>query len=170
MFATQVEYLESDKTVTIVPNFNFGNIHLINGTYGPFRAGIPTEVPMWLANTLHKQDSCHFINPHWLEDEVLDEIRNDEKINEQCIRLPDECFLTIALSTPALRDDNVERNNSRRILTEINDLRLAKLRRFFNTQMTSFTDVILRFVNITLREAHILQAFEKKCVDILVHM
>lgn len=96
----EVEFIGEDTTVGVIPNFSFEPIHLISGTIGPFRAGLCTccftsvtiacnnclftvcigvHVPLWLAIHLRKQQKCRIVPPEWMDMEILEDIKEDEK-------------------------------------------------------------------------------------------
>lgn len=54
----ELEFLGEKVITSVIPNFTQDAIHLICGSFGPFRAGIPVNVPLWMANHLRKQQKC----------------------------------------------------------------------------------------------------------------
>lgn len=82
MNPSEVVFLGERKLVTIVPNFTFDAIHLISGTIGPFNAGLPVKVPIWLAVNLKQQQKCRIITPEWMEAESLEEVAETEKLSK----------------------------------------------------------------------------------------
>ena len=55
MDASNGEFLAERETVKVVPNFSHGKLYLISGDVGPFVAGLPCEVPLWLAINLRQR-------------------------------------------------------------------------------------------------------------------
>ncbi len=43
------------------------------GAFGPFRAGIPVEVPMWLAARLKQEQKCSIVCPTWMTAGAMEE-------------------------------------------------------------------------------------------------
>lgn len=82
MEPNEVEFMGEKELVEIVPNFNFDTIHLISGSIGPFKAGLPTKVPIWLAVSLKQQMKCRVIQQDWMEPNNLQEIVEQEKQSE----------------------------------------------------------------------------------------
>lgn len=74
-----IEFIGEKSIVGVVPNFSFEPLHLISGSIGPFRAGMPTYVPLWLAIHLRKQHKCRIVPPNWMNLEVLEELKEQEK-------------------------------------------------------------------------------------------
>lgn len=70
MDPSSLEYLaESSETISVVPNFSDGVMYFLSGDVGPFRAGLPLEVPLWVAAHLRQQRRCRIIQPEWLDPE-----------------------------------------------------------------------------------------------------
>lgn len=76
----EVEFLGEKQLVSIVPSFTSDPLHLISGDFGPFRAGLPIKVPLWVAVNLKQQKRCRIQPPEWMEVEKLESIKNDEKL------------------------------------------------------------------------------------------
>lgn len=77
---SEIEFIAEKSNVEIVPNFNHpGTIHLISGNIGPFRAGLPLNVPLWLAVNLKQRNKCRIIPPSWMDIDKLEEKKEEEK-------------------------------------------------------------------------------------------
>ena len=74
-----IEFLAEKQLVSIVPNFKNPIIHLISGPVGPFRAGLPVKVPIWMAINLKKQQKCTIIPQEWMDSTKLNELNDIEK-------------------------------------------------------------------------------------------
>lgn len=79
MNPSEVEFMGERELVTIIPSFNFGQFHLISGSFGPFRAGLPNQVPLWLAVNLKQRQKCRIVNKEWMSVELLNEAKEKEK-------------------------------------------------------------------------------------------
>lgn len=74
-------FLADDSLVTIVPDFDFANrIPLLSSTVpvGPFRAGIPTTVPLWFALMLQQRSLCSLQVLDWLSTDHLTRVKQHE--------------------------------------------------------------------------------------------
>lgn len=59
-------------------------MELISGNVGPFRAGMDTVVPLWLATMLRRRKLAKIVPPSWLDVEVLREVlRFERDLKEQ---------------------------------------------------------------------------------------
>jgi GINS complex subunit 2 len=98
MDPSEIEFLGEKKLVSIVPNFNFDMIHLISGSVGPFRAGLPVKVPIWLAMCLKQKQKCRVINQEWMDLEGLNEKKETEKMSKYIYNsMKFVCYLIICL-------------------------------------------------------------------------
>ena len=80
MDPSEIEFIAEKSIVEIVPNFNVTNgIHLISGDFGPFRAGLPVNVPVWLAVNLKQRNKCRILPPNWMNVEELERKKEEEK-------------------------------------------------------------------------------------------
>lgn len=79
METCEVEFLAERELIGITPNFDLGVLHLISGDFGPFKAGLPAEVPLWVAINLRQRRKCRIIAPDWMNVEVLELIKEREK-------------------------------------------------------------------------------------------
>lgn len=82
MDPSEVEFLGEKQLVSIVPNFNSDVIYLISGSVGPFRAGLPVKVPIWLAVCLKQKQKCRIVSQEWMEIESLNERKEIEKMSK----------------------------------------------------------------------------------------
>ncbi|CAB9502451.1 GINS protein PSF2 [Seminavis robusta] len=74
-------FLADDSLVTIIPDFDYSHdIPLMSGSakVGPFRAGIPTEVPLWFALMLQQRSLCSLKVLDWLATENLTNVKQHE--------------------------------------------------------------------------------------------
>jgi GINS complex subunit 2 len=67
MDPSEIEFLAESEPLRIVPNFNEGQLYLLGGDVGPFRAGLPVTVPLWVAVSLRQRQKCRIIQPDWMD-------------------------------------------------------------------------------------------------------
>lgn len=82
MDPSEVEFLGEKQLVSIIPNFTFNVIHLVSGPVGPFRAGLPVKVPLWVALNLKQQQKCKIIHQDWMNTEKLQSVLEEEKAHK----------------------------------------------------------------------------------------
>jgi GINS complex protein len=81
----QSSFCAENEMVTIIPSFNYDStVPLISSPeqsdIGPFEAGLPTVVPLWIAKTLYQRKLAQIELPEWLASEhKLVEILQEER-------------------------------------------------------------------------------------------
>merc|ERR1712008_278803 len=83
----EVEFIAEEETVKITSRFELDRRELICGDFGPFKPGVPTKVPLWMAVNLKQRGLCILHTPSWLSVERLstwleDEEKNDDKASK----------------------------------------------------------------------------------------
>ncbi|KAG7198864.1 hypothetical protein KM043_015690 [Ampulex compressa] len=129
METSEVEFLGEKQSVTIVPNFSFDVIHLISGSIGPFRAGLPVKVPIWLAVNLKQQQKCRIINQEWMQYEELNEVKEEEKLSKLFTKMPSDHYMDEAQLLFSIANDDIpDADRIRTAIKDIWDIRMSKLR------------------------------------------
>lgn len=125
--------------VTIVPSFGFsGSFPLLSSTQkamvGPFTAGMPSDVPLWVAKALHRRNFCQIELPEWLSVEVLRSILEEEKGSVLLSkRLPFHYYeIARALDTCLLDAKNPTGRATKVVLQDLVAIRSDKLRMHFH--------------------------------------
>ncbi|XP_023702005.1 probable DNA replication complex GINS protein PSF2 [Cryptotermes secundus] len=129
MDPAEVEFLAENQMVSIVPNFNFERIYLISGDVGPFRAGLPVQVPIWMATNLRQRQKCRIIAPDWMNTEKLEQVKEEESQSRFFTKMPSEHYMVEGhLLLGAASEDIPHADEIRTILKDIWDMRMSKLR------------------------------------------
>ena len=92
MNPAEVEFLAENQTIQIIPNFSHERLYLICGEVGPFRPGIPVNVPLWMAINLKQRQKCRLTAPEWMTLETLTKLKEDESQSRNFIEMPDEHY------------------------------------------------------------------------------
>lgn len=138
MDPNEVEFIAEKEHVSIVPNFNNNIVHLISGDVGPFRAGLPVNVPLWMALNLRQRQKCRIIAPDWLDVEKLEAFKEEEKANKYFTKMPSEHYMVVAQLLLSAVDDDIPRiEEIRMAVKNLWDVRLAKLRSSVDTFIKS---------------------------------
>ncbi|XP_030565609.1 probable DNA replication complex GINS protein PSF2 [Drosophila novamexicana] len=149
-----IEFIGEKSMISIIPNFSNEALHLIYGTVGPFRAGFPVYVPLWLATHLRKQQKCRIVPPEWMDLETLEEIKEEEKRSKFFTKMPSEHYMVVAQLVMSTAPDDVPRcEELRTIIKDIFDIRESKLR----TSIDAFIKgegTYAKLDNLTLLEIH----------------
>uniref|UniRef100_A0A914BW64 DNA replication complex GINS protein PSF2 n=1 Tax=Acrobeloides nanus TaxID=290746 RepID=A0A914BW64_9BILA len=122
----QCEFLAENEL--ILPNFNERTLQLICGDVGPFEAGVPIVVPIWLAVYLKKRHKCTIIPPDWLTiDELNRQIANENE-HSAFSNVP-KCFLEIAhIVLTHAKEDVEDIDQLKTLIADLWDKRVAKMR------------------------------------------
>ncbi|KAJ8887976.1 hypothetical protein PR048_007461, partial [Dryococelus australis] len=129
MNPAEVEFLAEKNMVSIVPNFSFERIFLISGAIGPFRAGLPVNVPVWMAINLRQRQKCKIIPPDWMNVEKLEEAKEIESQSRYFTKMPSDHYMVEAhLLLQAASEDIPRADEIRTVLKDIWDMRMSKLR------------------------------------------
>lgn len=130
MDPSEIEFIAECQTISIIPSFNKENvIHLICGDFGPFRAGYPQIVPLWLAVYLKQRRKCQIIPPEWMNVEALEEKKEDEKRSRYFTKMPSEHYMEIAnILLDVCSEDMENCDVIRTAIKDLWDIRISKLR------------------------------------------
>ncbi|KAL3858772.1 hypothetical protein ACJMK2_009025 [Sinanodonta woodiana] len=134
MDPAEVEFLAEKEPITVVPKFSFDRIYLIGGDIGPFSAGLPIEVPLWLAVNLKQRQKCRIRPPDWMDIEKLQEKKQEEMDSKFFIEMPNQHYMEITqLLLKHAPDDIPHADETRTLIKDLWDLRMAKLRSSIDT-------------------------------------
>ncbi|XP_032686808.1 probable DNA replication complex GINS protein PSF2 [Odontomachus brunneus] len=129
MDPSEVEFLGEKRLVNIIPNFNLDVIYLISGSVGPFRAGLPVKVPIWLAVYLKQKQKCRIINQEWMEVESLNEKKEMERMSKLFTEMPSYHYIDESHILLNMADDDIpDADGIRTAIKDIWDIRMSKLR------------------------------------------
>ncbi|KAI8434657.1 hypothetical protein MSG28_003190 [Choristoneura fumiferana] len=134
----EIEFIGENRVVSIIPNFTYEKIYLICGEFGPFRAGLPMNVPLWLAVMLKQKQKCRMVPPDWMDIEVLENIKEEEKRSRFFTKMPNEHYMVEAKLILGNAPEDVPRASEiKTIIKDIWDIRMSKLRTSIDTLMKS---------------------------------
>lgn len=139
MDPAEIEFMAEQEYVSIIPKFSdMRRIHLIAGDIGPFRAGIPVSVPIWVAITLRNKEKCTIIPPEWMDVDLLENKLEEEKNSRFFTKMPSDHYMSIAhliFSTAGQDIENAEKIKT--LIKDIWDLRISKARSSADTFLKS---------------------------------
>ncbi|XP_065210692.1 DNA replication complex GINS protein PSF2 [Planococcus citri] len=139
MEPSEIEFLSEKTPVEIIPNFNHhGIIHLISGNVGPFRAGLPAVVPLWLGVNLKQRNKCRILSPDWMDVEKLEDKKEEEKKSKFFTKMPHENYLEVTHLLLDVAGDDISRaDDVRTLVKDLWDMRISKLRSSIDTLVGS---------------------------------
>lgn len=153
-------FLAEDELIEIVPSFTHDKVlNLMNGDFGPFKPAIPTQVPLWMAMSLVKQQKCKINLPDWVLE--LEKLTEDQAANHDAlIKMPCNHWREVLKilqnhEVPLPSDgaalielrDNILKKSLNELLDKVIDLdedRIAqvKIRNITNFELTLFKKTI----------------------------
>ena len=74
-----IEFQAEFEYIQVVPNFTAPKIDLLQCDVGPFKAGIPLTIPIWLGLSFRQRQKCRIIQPDWMTVNNLEEVKEAEK-------------------------------------------------------------------------------------------
>ncbi|XP_058796923.1 probable DNA replication complex GINS protein PSF2 [Phymastichus coffea] len=172
MNPSEVEFLGEKHLVSIVPNFTFNVIHLISGPIGPFRAGLPIKVPIWVALNLKQQQKCKIVHQEWMNTEKLQSVLEEEKVNKLFTKMPSSHYMDEShLVLTHAPDDIPDVDNVRTAIKDIWDLRMSKLRSsIINFVQTEPTRTYAKLDHLTELEICSVRSLLPDALDIILYM
>ncbi|XP_022819942.1 probable DNA replication complex GINS protein PSF2 [Spodoptera litura] len=134
----EVEFIGENRIISVIPNFSYDKIYLICGEFGPFRAGLPINVPLWLAMMLKQKQKCRIVPPDWMELDTLENIKEEEKRSRFFTKMPNEHYMVEAkLILGTASEDVPNAAEIKTIIKDIWDIRMSKLRTSMDALMKS---------------------------------
>jgi len=135
----QSSFCSENTMVTIVPSFGYsGSFPLLSCTrtanVGPFTAGMPSDVPLWIAKALYRRNFAEIELPEWLSVEVLTGILKKERESTLLSRkLPFHYYeIARALDICLLDNKNPTGRATKVVLQDLVAVRSDKLRMHFH--------------------------------------
>ena len=102
---------------------------LLQGDVGPFKPGLPLEVPLWMATHLRQRQKCRILQPEWMDPEVLEEVKEREKEEALFTKLPNpNMFVVTNLIMDVATPDLNKADEIKTTIKDIWDVRQSKLR------------------------------------------
>lgn len=124
-----IEFQAENDLIEIVPNFTAPTLFLLQCDVGPFKAGIPLSVPLWLGLSLRQRQKCRLIQPSWMTVDNLEEVKESEKQSAIFSQLPDpHMFVKTQLIMDVGNNDLTKTDEVRTVIKDIWDIRQSKLR------------------------------------------
>jgi len=138
MDPSEVEFLGEGVLIKIVPNFSSGQLYLLQGDVGPFKPGLPLEVPLWMATHLRQRQKCRILQPEWMDIEILEGVKEAEKEEPLFTKLPnDHLFVVANLIMDVATADLNKADEIKTIIKDIWDIRQSKLRKVVDSFVLS---------------------------------
>jgi len=141
----ELEFLAEKELVEIVPKFTLDAMFLMDGKLGPFSAGLPARVPLWVALDLRRRERCTLVAPHWMNTHTLEMLKKEERENAFFTKMPNEHYM--AMATVIFRScsqDVPDADKVKNLIKDIWDNRISKLR----TAVLTFIETEASFAKV----------------------
>ncbi|ODM88699.1 DNA replication complex GINS protein PSF2 [Orchesella cincta] len=133
----ELELFAGQEEVEIMPRFDSPVMWLIGGDLGPFKAGIPTKVPLWIALHLRAQNKCKIVPLPWLNKAYLEQLKDIEIKSALFTKMPSEHYMAVTrMIFEVCPQDIPEADDVKLLIKDIWDSRMSKLR----TAVRTFID------------------------------
>lgn len=77
-----LSFIAEEVHISIIPSFTEpAPLAMLTGNFGPFIAGLPVEVPLWVALKLKEDGKCRIQPPPWMDVDRLKNLLGREKAN-----------------------------------------------------------------------------------------
>ncbi|CAJ0596201.1 unnamed protein product [Cylicocyclus nassatus] len=160
------EYLAEDVLIQIVPRRNEPVLHLVCGDVGPLEAGIPTEVPLWLAADLRRRHHCEIVPPFWFNLDELKRLVAIEGETESLSHLPPFIFEISNILVRVAKEDLVDGDQIKVLLQDLWDKREAKLRTSSLKLLSQHTHAHVRLDDVQPLEVAMIRPNLSACKEI----
>ncbi|XP_022083886.1 DNA replication complex GINS protein PSF2-like [Acanthaster planci] len=165
MDPSEVEFLAEKQIVTIVPNFSHDEVFLIGGNIGPFNAGLPVQVPMWMAINLKQRQKCRIQPPDWMDVDKLQAKKQEEKDSPIFQPMLNENYMEVTkLLLSHATDDIPHADEVHTLIKDIWDLRMSKLRQSID-KFVKDQETYARLDNLSLMEINTVRPFLTQALD-----
>ena len=122
------EFLAEDAPLTILPNFSGEALSLFTGFVGPFEAGVPLDVPLWLGVYLKRRHKCKIIAPEWMTVDNLNRMVAAETDAPTLTNVPEYYFETAKIILNKASDDITDADQLMTLVMDLKDRRESKMR------------------------------------------
>lgn len=166
-----------DTLIAIVPSFDSNEpLPLLSSVaVGPFQAGIPTPVPLWMALLLHQRSLCTISPPEWLNAANLSQIiAYEQKLHDtlfdDATRLPKD-YYELANRLTGRRGISFADDNAQvlaLLVQDLLDIRVDKLRQQLPAileKMDTAERLILNVNGIGTQELAIFRPFFQQALN-----
>uniref|UniRef100_A0A182W8N7 DNA replication complex GINS protein PSF2 n=1 Tax=Anopheles minimus TaxID=112268 RepID=A0A182W8N7_9DIPT len=168
MEPAELEFIGENSLISVIPNFNHDSIYLISGTIEPFRGGTPLYVPLWLGIHLRQQQKCRIVAPHWMDIDLLEDIKETEKRVSSFTKMPSPNYMVEAkLILNTAPEDVPSSDVIKTLIKDIYDVRCAKLRTTVENFVKSEGSHMVNLEHVTVLELHTIQPLLPHVMDFL---
>jgi len=128
MSAEENEFLAKETLVTVTSGVNHGTFKFISGHFGPLQAGLPCELPLWLALQLRKSEKVTIESPAWMSVAELERNLQNERTNASFEPMPYYYIEVAKLLLAHARVDIASPDQVSTLLQDLQNIRMDRVR------------------------------------------
>ena len=147
--AEESEHLASETFIRITSNIDHSTFHFISGEVGPLVAGLPCDVPLWLALQLRKTGKCTIETPELMTVPRLELVVKDERESELFSAIPFHYIEVSQLIMTHAREDIKSPDQVQVLLQDIENIRMSRITNGLLALAETFRDRSVK--SLTLR-------------------
>ncbi|KAI8881424.1 DNA replication complex GINS protein PSF2 [Backusella circina FSU 941] len=158
---SEVEFIASNEKIKIIPNRRFDRLDLIQMPIDRFQPPLTTEVPVWLAVLMKKNNKCSIQCPDWLTVENLSKKIEEEETEEEFSAVPFHYMELSQMLMNDAREDIPNAEQIQKLLQDLRETRQVKAR----TGLKYLDDKWLGMNNLSLMEINEIRPFFSRAFD-----
>uniref|UniRef100_A0A0K0E0W4 GINS complex subunit 2 n=1 Tax=Strongyloides stercoralis TaxID=6248 RepID=A0A0K0E0W4_STRER len=149
----ECQFIAEQSLISFVPNFSAEEEEFCSAGLVKFEAGLPVEIPIWMASILKARSKGYIVAPNWLNAPSIEQFIQAEKKQFTFTKLPDNFFCISLILINKFKNDIENIDTIKILIQDLWDKRLSKMRssliKFFVQENISH----VRINNITLFES-----------------
>lgn len=155
--AKEIAFLAEQEPIYILPRYTMNGTELVGSNMPKLRALQRTEVALWLAVLLKKQNKCSIVIPDWLsvpflKAKYIEEQQRKERVSE----LPWHWIPTSKILLDVCSDDFIDSPHElRSLIQDLREIRMLKTRQGF----AMIDDEYLELTGLSLMEINEIRPF-----------
>lgn len=163
--AKEIAFLAEQEPIFILPRYTMNGIDMIGPNMPKLRALQRTEVALWLAVLLKKQNKCSIVIPDWLSIPFLKSKYNEEQQKKERVsELPWHWIPTAKILLDVCSDDFIDSPHElRALIQDLREIRMLKTRQGF----AMVDDEYLELTGLSLFEINEIRPFLLQTMDTL---
>jgi GINS complex subunit 2 len=126
--ASEIEFLAEETIVTVTSSVDHPKFKFLSGDFGPLIAGLPCQLPLWLAITLRKKGKCKIEMPEWMSVTSLEEFIKHEKSESMFYPLPFHYIEISQLLITYAKEDVIMVDKVSSLLQDLESIRMDRAR------------------------------------------
>lgn len=161
----EIAFLAEEEMIDILPRYTMNKLELIGRDLSKLKPLQKTEVPLWIAIVLKRQNKCSIMIPSWLSVPYLkSKYAEEQKIKNKVSSLPWHWIPISKILLDVCPDDFVDSPHElRSLIQDLRDIRMLKTRQGFD----AIDDDYLELTGLSLFEINEIRPLLLQTMDML---